>query len=75
MLNFQILLLQSIFPFSKKHSNTLHTLYTVLVFTVELGFTRLLGRRYVFFKLGFTPCKAEQPIRGMELQDKAAQKD
>ena len=24
--------------------------------------------------LGFTPCKAEQPLRGMELQKKKAQK-
>ena len=23
----------------------------------------------------FTPCKAEQPLRGMELQEKEAQKD
>ena len=23
-----------------------------------------------FFKLGFTPCKAEQPLQGMELQEK-----
>ena len=28
-----------------------------------------------FFKLGFTPCKAEQTLRGMELQEKEAQKD
>ena len=28
-----------------------------------------------FFKLGFTPCKAEQPLQGMELQEKEAQKD
>ena len=28
-----------------------------------------------FFKLGFTPCKAEQPLRGMELQEKETQKD
>ena len=27
-----------------------------------------------FFKLGFTPCKDEQPLRGMELQEKKAQK-
>ena len=27
-----------------------------------------------FFKLVFTPCKAEQPLRGMELQEKEAQK-
>ena len=28
-----------------------------------------------FFKLRFTPCKAEQPLRGMKLQEKEAQKD
>ena len=26
-----------------------------------------------FLKLGFTPCKAEQPLQGMELQEKEAQ--
>ena len=30
---------------------------------------------YFFFKLGFTPCKAEQPLRGMELQEKKHKKD
>ena len=25
--------------------------------------------------MGFTPCKTEQPLRGMELQEKEAQKD
>ena len=29
----------------------------------------------LFFQLGFTTCKAEQPLRGMELQEKEAQKD
>ena len=29
---------------------------------------------FVFFKLVFTLCKAEQPLRGMELQEKEAQK-
>ena len=29
----------------------------------------------IFFLLGFTPCKAEQPLQGMELQEKKAQKD
>ena len=24
---------------------------------------------FFFFSLGFTPCKAEQPLRGMELQE------
>ena len=28
-----------------------------------------------FLKLEFTPCKAEHPLRGMELQQKEAQKD
>ena len=35
----------------------------------------LLSKIFLFFKLGFTPCKAEQPLRGMELQEKEAQKD
>ena len=29
----------------------------------------------VFFSLGFTPCKAEQPLRGMKLQEKKHKKD
>ena len=29
----------------------------------------------IFFSLGFTPCKAKQPLQGMELQEKEAQKD
>ena len=30
--------------------------------------------RNVRFKLGFTPCKAEQPLQAMELQEKQAHK-
>ena len=31
---------------------------------------------YIYiFSLVFTPCKAELPLRGMELQEKEAQKD
>ena len=30
---------------------------------------------WLFFKLGFTPYKAEQPLQGMELQETEAQKD
>ena len=29
----------------------------------------------MFFKLGFTPCKTEQLLPGMKLQEKKAQKD
>ena len=28
----------------------------------------------IFLKLGFTPCKSEKPLRGIELQEKEAQK-
>ena len=30
---------------------------------------------YLFYKLVFTSCKAEQPLQGMELQEKEEQKD
>ena len=30
--------------------------------------------KIIFFQLVFTPCKAEQPLRSMELQEKEAQK-
>ena len=29
---------------------------------------------FFFFKLGFTPCKAEQPVQGVELQEKEEEK-
>ena len=32
-------------------------------------------KKYVFLKLGFTPCKTGQPLQGMKLQEKEAQKD
>ena len=38
--------------------------YTLMTFLMMLFFK----------KLGFTPCKAEQQTRGMELQEKEAQK-
>ena len=33
------------------------------------------SRKDFFKNVGFTPCKAKQPLRGMELQEKEAQKD
>ena len=30
---------------------------------------------FFFFKSGFTSCKAEQPLQGMELKEKETQKD
>ena len=35
----------------------------------------LLNKNLIFVKVGFTPCKAEQPLRDMEFQEKEAQKD
>ena len=35
----------------------------------------MLFSKMTFFLLGFTPCKAEQPLRGMKLLEKEAQKD
>ena len=32
-------------------------------------------RLFFFFQLGFTPCKAEEPLQGIELQEKETQKD
>ena len=32
------------------------------------------GRREIFL-LQFTPCKAEQPLRGLKLQEKEVQED
>ena len=31
--------------------------------------------RKAFFKLGFTLCKTEEPLQGMELQEKEEDKD
>ena len=38
-------------------------------------FSWKLSKPLFFKKLEFTPCKAEQPLQGMELQEKEAQKD
>ena len=37
-----------------------------------LHFSIILFLNHLFFKLGFTPSKAEQPLQGMELQEKEA---
>ena len=34
-----------------------------------------LGLFFFFFLLGITPSKTEQPLQGMELQEKEAKKD
>ena len=39
-----------------------------------LEFDMIKIKIWFFFKLGFTPCKAEQPLRGMEVKEKEARK-
>ena len=44
----------------------------------DLYFSQLKNRGIGLFflkKLGFAPCKAEQPLQSMELQEKETQKD
>ena len=31
--------------------------------------------KMIFFEFGFRPCRAQQPLKGMQLQEKEAQKD
>ena len=38
-------------------------------------FKKIMSNHDFFLKLKFTPCKAEQPLQDMELQEKEAQKD
>ena len=63
------------------HGNDLSHLLSGLDFVVTDGATifedvSFVGPRvfcdvfFFFFKLGFTPCKDEQPLGGMELQEK-----
>ena len=35
----------------------------------------MCAKFFFSFKLGFTPSKVEQPLQGMELQEKETQKD
>ena len=55
---------------SKPHGNpTNHGSGSLILLTGEKNYITF------FLKLGFTPCKAEQPLQGMELQGKEAQKE
>ena len=44
-------------------------------FLLEEHCKKLFNLTGIFLKLGFTPCKAEQPLQGMELQEKETVKD
>ena len=45
------------------------------MFWLKIDVFQQIVVRVYFLKLGFTPCKAEQPLRAMKLQEKEAQKD
>ena len=47
--------------------------FTSVFISADITFKNSL--EHFFFKFGFTPCKAEQPLQGMELQEKETQKD
>ena len=49
--------------------------YRLCFFLLTLSkFYFQVSKHTFFFQLGFTPCKAEQPLLGIELQEKEAQK-
>ena len=50
-------------------------LFSKPVVLIILQINKNLRELFFFFKLGLTPCKAEQPRQGMELQEKETQKD
>ena len=57
-------------PFEKSISVSMVTLHLDAEIWAEIS--KFWNR---FLKLGFTPCKAEQPLQGMELLEKETQKD
>ena len=42
---------------------------------INYPFSYMSLPKLFFIQLGFTPCKAKQPLQGMELQEKETQKD
>ena len=50
--------------------NWLHRVVAYVFSTIEVS-----SFFFFFFKFVFTPCKAEQPLQGIELQEKETQKD
>ena len=64
----------AIFSLSKNTIN--HAVTTVFInarYTKTQLPVALVYNFHFFLKLGFTLCKAEQPLRGMDLQEKEAQ--
>ena len=74
-------------PYLSKYQRSTADLLTVETDRIARTFNRTGGTqpvaldiskafdRFFFFKFGFTPCKAEQPLQCLELQEKETQKD
>ena len=48
--------------------------FTTLQTYKLINFIFVTDSQLLFFLMGFTPCKAEQPLRGMEVEQIEAQK-
>ena len=57
------------------HAYFLILFYFLILLAYIASFHQTLHQLHIFLKLGFTPCKAEQPLQDMELQEKEIQKD
>ena len=68
---FTTLILLLLFQIIKIHQCCGFTFTNFLCFLMA---TNALTTTFFFFQLGFTPCKAEQPLRGMELKEKKHKK-
>ena len=60
-------------PTSVVLSNSIYFLSDDLNHNVNFALKKVV--RDNFFKLGFSPCKAEQPLQSTELQEKETQTD
>ena len=51
------------------------SIYKLTVANTQNSQKLVFPNGFFFFKLEFIPCNAEQPLQGMELQEKETQKD
>ena len=63
---------KSLLKIAKKNQSPGHNFFLPSTLGVVYKYKKI---DILFLKLGFTPCKAEQPLQGMEIQEKEAQKD
>ena len=49
--------------------------FFVMITSISFSQISITNQKLTFFLLEFTPCKAEQSLQGMQLQEKETQKD